>query len=342
MPILDLRHAIFTLGYRRRGRAGGGFHSNEEIMSYLRELETRQAEIVGLKSLLLHMPDDPIAKPLLTSRLQGLETELAALEKHPPARPEAELLFAGRPAVGSVGLDAKFASKVLDSFQDMVANHYSALRHGAVGSRGPRTGDEEARLCLTALPRGSFGLLLTQPQAEDFIAAAQLSNAMDQITSLVEAAASGDAAFADAVEKFHPRVLTPFDRFLSALENQEASIQLRTTTRQCALSVEQVRAAKSRVADTKSETETIRAHGVCRGILLESWRFDFNPDGQPPISGILANSVTDEQAKAMLSLVDQPAEAELRTTRMRTRSGFGRPTYELLSLERLAAVIAPK
>ena len=94
-------------------------------MSYLRELEQRQAEIVGLKTILLHMPDDPLAKPLHTSRLQGLETELAALEKHPPARPEAELLFAGRPAVGSVGLDAKFASKVLDSFQDMVANHSS-------------------------------------------------------------------------------------------------------------------------------------------------------------------------------------------------------------------------
>src|ERR1035438_4010143 len=106
-------------------------------MSYLRDLEKRQAEIVGLKTPLHDMPDDPLAKPLLTSRLQGLEKELADMEKQPPARPEAELLFAGRPAVGSVGLDAKFASKVLDSFQDMVANHYSASRHGAVGSRGP-------------------------------------------------------------------------------------------------------------------------------------------------------------------------------------------------------------
>ena len=93
-----------------------------------------------------------------------------------------------------------------------------------------------------------------------------------------------------------------------------------------------MRAAKSRVADTKPETETIRAAGLCRGILLESWRFDFNPDGQPPISGILANSVTDEQAKAMLSLVDQPGEADFRVTRICTRSGLSRPINELLAM----------
>lgn len=304
-------------------------------MSYLRELEQRQAEIVGLKTLLHDMPDDPLAKPLLGSRLRGLERELAEMEKQPSARPEAELLFAGGPAIGSVGLDAKFASKVLDAYQDMVANHYSALRHGGVGSRAPRTGEDEARLCLTALPRGSFGLLLAQPQAQDFIAAAQLSDAMDQITSLVEAAASGDAAFTDTVEKFHPRVLTPLERFLNAVETQGAGVHLRSATRQCELKAEQVRAAKSRVAETKPETDTIRLHGVCRGVLLESWRFDFNPDGQPPISGVLADSVTEGAAKATLALVDQPAEAELYVTRMRTRSGFSRAAYELLSLQAL-------
>jgi hypothetical protein len=311
-------------------------------MSYLRELEQRQAEIVGLKTLLHGMPDDPLAKPLLASRIRGLENELAEMEKRPPARPEAELLFAGGPVIGSVGLDAKFTSKVLDSYQDMVANHYSASRHGGVGSRGPRTGEDETRLCLTALPRGSFGLLLAQPQAEDFIAAAQLSDAMDQITSLVEAAASGDAAFTDTVEKFHPRVLTPLERFLNALETQEASVHLRSATRQCELNTEQVRAAKSRVVETKPETGTILLRGVCRGVLLESWRFDFNPDGQPPISGVLADLVTEEAAKAMLALVDQPAEARLRVTRMRTRSGFGRPAYELLSVRALNQPAAPK
>lgn len=304
-------------------------------MSYLRELEKRQAEILGLKSLLQDMPDDPLAKPLMTSRLKGLEKELTELEKRPPARPEAELLFAGGPVFGSVGLDAKFASKVLADYQDMVSNHYAASHHGSVGSRGPRTGESEARLCLTALPRGSFGLLLGQPQSQDFIAAAQLSDVMDQITSLVEAAASGDAAFAQTVENFHPRVLTPLERFLNTLEAQEASIHIRSATRQSKLTTEQVRAAKLRVSETSPETETIRLPGICRGVLLESWRFDFNAIGQPPISGTLSEFVTEDAAKAMLLLADKPAEAEFKVTRMRTRSGFGRPAYELLNLKGL-------
>jgi len=39
-------------------------------MSYLRELEQRQAEIIGLRTLLRDMPDDPLAKPLLASLLK--------------------------------------------------------------------------------------------------------------------------------------------------------------------------------------------------------------------------------------------------------------------------------
>jgi hypothetical protein len=311
-------------------------------MSFLRELDQRQAELVGLRTILKEMPDDPLAKPLLISRLQSLEKELVELEKRPPANPEAELLFAGGPVVGSVGLDAKFAGKILDSYQDMVSNHYSALRHGGVGSRGPRTSEDEARLCLTALPRGSFGLLLAQPQARDFIAAAQLSDAMDQITSLVEAAASGDAAFTDTVEKFHPRVLTPLQRFFYVLETQDASIHLRSATRQCELTKEQVQAAKSRVAETNPTSDKIILRGVCRGVLLESWRFDFNPSGQLPISGVLADSVTDMAAKEMLAAVDKTTEAELLVTRMRTRSGYGRPTYELLNLKPIELLDAPK
>jgi hypothetical protein len=60
------------------------------IMSHRREIERRQAEIGGLKAILQNMPDDPLAKPLLVSRLKGMEADLATLEKQPPARPEAE------------------------------------------------------------------------------------------------------------------------------------------------------------------------------------------------------------------------------------------------------------
>lgn len=302
-------------------------------MNLLRDIERRRAEIAGLKVLLSDMPNDPLAKPLLESRLNEKEQELHELEKNPPCCPEAELLFAGGPVFGSRGIDAKFTSRALDSYQDMVSNHYSASRHGKVGSRGPRKGEEESRLCLSALPRGSFGLLLEQSQSEDFLVSFQLADTMDQITSLLEAAASGDAAFTDAVERFHPRVLKPLEAFLDLLASQQASVRMRSGTRQCELNVEQVKAAKARVSATEPETSTPNMQGVCRGVLLESWKFDFLPaDGQPPISGSISEDVSEDMAKAMLDLVDKPAEANLKVTRMKTRSGYGRPTYELIKL----------
>jgi hypothetical protein len=304
-------------------------------MIFLREIARRRAEISGLKSLLVGMPDDPLAKPLLTSRIDENERELADLEKNPPCRPEAELLFAGGPVFGSAGIDAKFAANVLDSYQDMVANHYSASRHGGiVGSRGPRKGEEESRLCLSALPRGSFGLKLEQPKIENFIDSAQLADIMDQITSILESAASGDAAFTDAVEKFHPRVLAPLEHFLSALESNSASVRVRSGSRECELGIEQVKSAKKRVSGTKPETRDVQMRGICRGVLLESWKFDFNPDGQLPISGQIAKDVPEEAAKAMLALAESntPAEAYLKVTRMKTLSAYGKPTYELTQL----------
>ena len=302
-------------------------------MSFIREIEQRQAELAGLRAILQRMPDDPLAKPLMASRVRSLQAELDQLEETPPAKPEAELLFAGKPVLGSAGIDAKFAARVLDSFQDMVSNHHAASRHGAVGSRGPRASEGESRLFLSALPRGSFGLLLTQPQVEDFVTAAQVMQAMEQITALVEASASGDAAFSETVGNFHPRVLAPLEKFLSALETQEASVKLRTGTRQVALKPEQLQAAHARVAAASPEEERVTLRGVCRGVLLESWRFDFVSEGAAPITGALSDAVSEDQAKAILALVDQPGEADFKVTRIRTRSGLGRPAYELLSLK---------
>jgi len=72
---------------------------------------------------------------------------------------------------------------------------------------------------ITRLPL-DVHLMIERPQ--DFIAAAQLSDTMDQITSLVEAAASGDAAFMDTVEKFHPRVLSPLEIFSNGQDISQA------------------------------------------------------------------------------------------------------------------------
>jgi hypothetical protein len=304
-------------------------------MSRLHEIEQRHVQLVELKALLEDMPDDPLARPLLESRVSDLQQELAEIERAPVRIPEAELTFAGKPVLGSIGIDAKFAGSVLADFQDMVSNHHSAARHGGIGSRGPRHAEGESRLFLTALPRGSFGLLLTQPHVSDFVAAAQVAEALDQLAALIESAASGDAAFGETVQNFHPRVLVPLERFLANLKSQEVSFRLRAGTRQVALAAEQVRGAHLRIQAAQPETEEETIAGVFRGVLLESWKFDFVPDDRLPISGKLSEDLTEEDAKAMLAIVNKRSRARLNATRIRTQGGLGRPSYELREIKRL-------
>ncbi|MBP6863768.1 MAG: hypothetical protein KBC32_00710 [Candidatus Didemnitutus sp.] len=305
-------------------------------MSTLRQLQERRAELTGLRLLLGTAADEEFEKPLLLSKITAKENELQQLEREPTiTAPETELLFGGRAVDGSLGIDAKFASAVLESFQDMVSNHYSGRLFPGMSREGRRPGEQESRLFLSALPRGSFGLKLTQPQPADFVVAQHVGEAMEELTTLVEAAASGDATFAQGVERFHPRVLVPLRRFLDTLANREATVTIRSGQRETQLSIPQVQAARTRVAATIPESDEVTLRGVFRGVLLESWKFDFVPDGALPISGALADSVTDEQAQSMVALCDRPSEAHVRRVRFRTHGNVSRPTYELLALRGL-------
>jgi len=60
----------------------------------------------------------------------------------------------------------------------MVKSQFVSLRHGQVGQRGPRKSENEARLLLTGLPRGSFGLELSQPFQEDWVTANEVSDTL--------------------------------------------------------------------------------------------------------------------------------------------------------------------
>lgn len=143
-------------------------------MSLREKREFIQAQILETDRLLELAGDHPLMSPALVQRKAEFENALKELP--PPARqPRTVLFFAGGPVVGTRGIDAQFASTVIEHFVQMVKSQYASVKHGDVGSRGVRRGESEARLLLTGTPRGSFGLELSQPDAENFLAAEQLS-----------------------------------------------------------------------------------------------------------------------------------------------------------------------
>jgi hypothetical protein len=288
-------------------------------------------QILEMERLAEGSKDDLLSGFAIRKRMESLRTELAEAAPEPP-KPRTVLFFAGPPVYGSRGIDAKFAADAIDPFLEMVKTQYSAQKHGAVGARGPRKGEEEARLLLTGLPRGSFGLELSQPQPEDFVAAEQLSEVLVRLRDLIAASGENDEKFAASLEYISPRVLPRLRDFLGVIAQNEAYLGIESGELKVDLPPDRLRRALERVGATTTEEKTVEIGGTYRGATLDSWRFDFRTDEGNLVTGRIAEEVDPVAVEAMVPLTQQACVARLRVTKITTSDGVERLRYELLEL----------
>ena len=319
-------------------------------MTPLRKREEMQAELSSLRSLLKHTPTDPLATPMLQGRITNIEHRIKDLENKPPLTPTTELFFRDGPTFHSEGLEATFASGVLESYQNMVSDHYAARNYGKLRRFGRRRREAETQLYLTALPRGSFGLQLSQRHIEDFVAATNLSDAMLQISQLIEATAESDATFQRALADYDTRVFRPLKRFVETLHSGGGDCRIVTGFHETKLDHEQIRDAYDRVAAADLQEDNSILPGVFGGLLTNSWQFDFQPEGGEWLRGTLAEEISDAAAADWnLHYTSKLVLAEIKISTVTTRTGQKKFGYELINLKPIneppskpAALPAPK
>jgi hypothetical protein len=262
-----------------------------------------------------------------------------ALEAVPAGQKEARtvLFFSGKPVQGSVGIDANFAGRVLEPFQNMVMADYADRWHGTVGSRGRRPGEAESRLLLTGLPRGSFGLELSKADSDELFEEGQLADTLAHVTRLVESASRSDEDFASELDETAPRVIQNLKDFLGAVAKGDAGLRLETGDFRCTLSPIQANEAFERVSGTITNDEPLEQKGVFKGLLLESWKFDFVNDDGHKISGKVDDNLTLEQVEAMArEFFNRECTASLMKTTVLFKNGRIRTTYTLRNLAALS------
>ncbi len=291
-----------------------------------------QRELVEMDGLIDLSAGDPVMALALKNRRESLERELQTLPPEPP-RPRTVLFFAGPPVLGSQGIDAEFATSALRPFLEMVKTQYSAQKHGKVGTRGPRRDESEAKLLLTGLPRGSFGLELSQPQPTDFLAAEQLSDVLVRLTEVLASAADTDERFAFSLDKISPRVLPRLKEFLDVVADHNAFLCVESGDLKISIPQDRVVVARDRVGAAKPTDRTVVLEGVFRGATLDSWRFDFRTSDGETISGRIAEDIEDTQVEAMLPLTNHECRANLHEITITTRDGAQHRRFELLSLQ---------
>ena len=311
-------------------------------MTPVRQRERLQAELFSLNALLHSAPQDPLATPLMRSRVEEIEAEIRSLPAPAKSRPEAELFFEDGPAIGSEGIEITFASDVLESYQNMVTNHYSAKVYGSLRRSGARRKEAETRLYLTALPRGSFGFQLSQPYTPELFAAQNMVVALSDISGLVEATAESDEAFEAALTSFDSRVFRPLKRFITTIHAGGGACRLLTGEKQTNLSVEKITAAYDRISAAVTDDEEITMSGTFGGFHAISGDFEFQPDVGRLIHGGLDEQLNDAKiAKLTQQFFQRRCIAKMTMTTVSSRTGNKKPTYELVDLKPLAEDQAP-
>lgn len=274
----------------------------------------------------------PVMSVAFAEREQEIREKLQAL---PLGNKEARtiLFFSGEPVQGSMGIDAAFAGRVLEPFQSMVMADYADRWHGVVGSRGRRPGETQSRLLLTGLPRGSFGLELTRAENDELFEEGQLADTLAHVTRLVEAASRSDEDFAAELDATAPRVIQNLRAFLEVIAKGKAGLRLETGDFRCTMNPIQANEAFNRVAGTITSDEAVEMAGVFKGVLLESWKFDFVTDENHSVGGKIDENLTEEQVIGLnREFFNERCLAALLKTTVLFKNGRVRTSYTLTGL----------
>lgn len=304
-------------------------------MTNRRKREFLKSQFLETQHLGEMVKDHPLMSLAYRQREEELQGELNDL---PLGEKEARtiLFFSGEPVKGSLGIDANFAGRVLEPFQNMVMADYADRWHGVVGSRGRRPGESESRLLLTGLPRGSFGLELSKAENNELYEENQLADTLAHVTRLVESAAKSDEDFASRIDDTAPRVIQNLKQFLETVSKGNAGVSVESGDLRCSVKPEEAKEAYDRVAATVTKDEDLELKGTFKGVLLDSWKFDFTDENSHKISGRLDDDLTPEKVEALAKeFFNQPCLASLVKSTVLFKNGRERTTYRLRDLQSL-------
>ena len=297
------------------------------------------ADIASVKQLLAARPaGDVIGRLSLEGRLKTLQQELASLPPEHKAR--VLLLFDGKPVREAGAIEARFSSKVLESYQDLIAKLHAQENIGRLAGAGPIPGVEASRLYLTGLVAGSCGLQLeevhdsAQPPPQPGPMDSPLKRVVERATNLVIAAGEGDELFAEQVVDTNGRVLDSLKEFFSIVDDAEATFQIESSHQCAKFDRERVAQARGRVQHTTIVEEATRVGGRLTGLLTEGNRFEFRTEEGVILTGRLALEPWPDDLNTYLTQwAGKSALAVLRVERAETGARV-KTTYRLQRLEK--------
>lgn len=242
-------------------------------------LDALKGEAASVQGLLARLGDrDILSSVSLRQRLNQLQAEIDSYERQQPTLADVALIFDGEPVEGSHSIDAEFAGKALQTYQDLLTKQV-AVASGELRERGrlPQQAQDAARMHVTSLVHGSFGFVLQEAGAEQttmFETPAKV--AVREVSNLLRVVASpNEAPFEQLIEDIDVRVFSTLKRFVGIVFKGNATMRVAERDVELRLDSGSLQRAYQRLSATDvSEAEEVVV-GELLGLVPIQRRFDF-------------------------------------------------------------------
>ncbi|MBR9859968.1 hypothetical protein GYB22_04340 [bacterium] len=263
-------------------------------MNLFRKIEQLKAQILDSERMLDMVVDHPLMAEGIKEKINELKIELEKIPKE-AFEPTIQLLFSGKSVIGSQGIKSSFVVKTVNSLQEMVKTQAALVRFGEVGKRGRRRKGATTDLYLTALPVGSFGVELSQLEANDLFDSIDVSNAIKQVMHIIESSTIDDETFEKIIAEVPKRNLTNLRKLLEEVAENDSILKMESNEIGIQISEQKVKEAFERVAETTDKESELIIQGVFRGLLLDSGRFEIQDSNEKKLSGFISPDLSEDE-----------------------------------------------
>lgn len=256
-----------------------------------------RSEIASLSALIKQSSDrDPLGSRSLRKRLGLLQAELGEIETRRENSANVALVFDGDPVRGSSAIEADFAGKALQDYQELIAKHV-ATECGQLAERGRLTDQihQQARMNVTGLMHGSFGFILEEDNEDQFgMFETPAQTAVRSVTNLLsEVASDDDQLFESRLEDLDIRIFHTLKRFIGTLHRANSTLRVAEDLRELKLDTSSIGRAFERVSQADVVEIDEAVEGELLGLVPVQRRFDFRrADDGELVQGRVAASLS--------------------------------------------------
>jgi hypothetical protein len=240
---------------------------------------------------------DRLSELSLSRRLEALDAEFREAGSGGGNLAIVALVFDAGPVRGSSAIDADFAGKALQDYQELLTKCLSVKAQGALSERGPLSDrmQAQARMNVTSLVHGSFGFVLEEDgEGQQPLFESPVSAAVTAVTDLLTAfSAVDEEAFTKKVAEVDARIYKTAKRFIGLLHKEASTLKISEQIRDLALDSARIARAHDRMTHTDVEQVELPFDGDLLGIVPVQRRFEFRKnDGGEVISGRVSENLS--------------------------------------------------